>query len=169
MVRVLEISTLFPAQLGEQRRVGGSVNNSLSCLARRWWHTPFALALRRQRQEELCEFEANLAYIASSRASQDYMVKTLSQKYSSVFWSISEAFAPSEGRTSLATSSRLPSPWLTRPGPRPAVCNKIRLLTSVFPYPVREKSLNRPVLCLFFLALLYLEPAPHPTRATPAR
>ena len=31
------------------------------------------LALGRQRQEDLCEFKANLVYIVSSRTSQDYI------------------------------------------------------------------------------------------------
>jgi hypothetical protein len=28
-----------------------------------WWHTPSILELGRQRQEDLCEFEASLLYI----------------------------------------------------------------------------------------------------------
>ena len=35
-----------------------------------WWHTPLVPALRRQRQENLCEFEASLAYKASSRTAR---------------------------------------------------------------------------------------------------
>jgi hypothetical protein len=31
-----------------------------------WWHTPLTLAFRRQRQEDLCEFEARLVYTPSS-------------------------------------------------------------------------------------------------------
>lgn len=32
-----------------------------------WWHTPLFTALRRQRQEDLCEFKGNLVYKANFR------------------------------------------------------------------------------------------------------
>ena len=32
-----------------------------------WWHTPLIPALGKQRQVDLCEFEASLVYRASSR------------------------------------------------------------------------------------------------------
>jgi hypothetical protein len=35
--------------------------------ARQWWYMPLIVALRRQRQVDLCEFEASLAYKVSSR------------------------------------------------------------------------------------------------------
>ena len=38
--------------------------------AKQWWHTPLILALRRQRQENLYEFEASLIYEASSRTAR---------------------------------------------------------------------------------------------------
>ena len=38
--------------------------------AGRWWCTPLILALRRQRQVDLCKFEANLDYKANSRTIQ---------------------------------------------------------------------------------------------------
>ena len=38
----------------------------------RWqWPVPFILALRRQRAENLCEFEASLVYKVSSRTARD--------------------------------------------------------------------------------------------------
>ena len=39
-------------------------------LAGWWWYTPVIPALLRQRQEDLCEFETNLVYKASSRAAK---------------------------------------------------------------------------------------------------
>ncbi len=35
--------------------------------SRQWWRTPLILALRRQRQVDLSEFEASLVYRVSSR------------------------------------------------------------------------------------------------------
>lgn len=35
-----------------------------------WWYTPLILALRNQRQMDLCEFEASLAYIESSKTAR---------------------------------------------------------------------------------------------------
>lgn len=37
-----------------------------------WWHLLLILAIRRLRQEELCEFKVSPLYIGSSR-SQDYI------------------------------------------------------------------------------------------------
>ena len=42
-------------------------------------HRALILALRQQRQVDLCEFKARLVYIASSRAVRNYR-ETLSQK-----------------------------------------------------------------------------------------
>jgi hypothetical protein len=39
-------------------------------VSRVWWHTPLAPALGRQRQMDLLEFEASLAYKASSRTAR---------------------------------------------------------------------------------------------------
>lgn len=36
-----------------------------------WWYMPLILSLRRQRQRELCEFEAGMAYIVEFQASQE--------------------------------------------------------------------------------------------------
>jgi hypothetical protein len=36
---------------------------------------PLILALRRQRQEDLCEFKASADYILSSRPAEGYLVK----------------------------------------------------------------------------------------------
>lgn len=36
-----------------------------------WWYVPLILALRRQRQAELCESEAGLAYIVEFQASKE--------------------------------------------------------------------------------------------------
>jgi hypothetical protein len=33
-----------------------------------WWHVPLIPALRRQRQEDLCEFEASLVYTSPGQA-----------------------------------------------------------------------------------------------------
>jgi hypothetical protein len=44
-----------------------------------WWYTLLTPALRRQRQADVCEFEASLVYIVSFRTSQWYE-ETLSQK-----------------------------------------------------------------------------------------
>ena len=35
--------------------------------AKWWWHMPLISALRRQRQEDLCEFKARVVYRESSR------------------------------------------------------------------------------------------------------
>jgi hypothetical protein len=40
-------------------------------LARWWWLTPFISALSRQRQVDLCEFEADLIYRVSSEGNKD--------------------------------------------------------------------------------------------------
>lgn len=46
---------------------GGSVKDKLEFKnrnqARQWWNMPLSLALRRQRQEDICEFESILVYI----------------------------------------------------------------------------------------------------------
>jgi hypothetical protein len=41
-----------------------------SLLSWAWWCTPIFPALGRQRQEDLCEFEASLDYIVSSRTAR---------------------------------------------------------------------------------------------------
>jgi hypothetical protein len=38
--------------------------------ASQWWHMPLILALGRQRQEDLCEFEEILVYRLSSRTAR---------------------------------------------------------------------------------------------------
>lgn len=44
-----------------------------------WWYVPLFSASRRQRQINLCDLKANLAYIVSSRpASQSYIVRSCS-------------------------------------------------------------------------------------------
>ena len=43
-----------------------------------WWRTPLILALRKQRQADLCEFQAVLVYIVSSTTG--LCRETLSQK-----------------------------------------------------------------------------------------
>jgi hypothetical protein len=59
----------------EVEEEGSEVDTSLSYIKRphqdrdaRQWRTPLIPALRRQRQGDLCEFEARLVYRASSRA-----------------------------------------------------------------------------------------------------
>ena len=44
-----------------------SFNPNKNYLVRWCWHTPLIQVLRRQRQEDLCELEASLVYIVSSR------------------------------------------------------------------------------------------------------
>jgi hypothetical protein len=36
-----------------------------------WWHLPLIPALGRQRQEDLCKFQASLIYIVSFRTARD--------------------------------------------------------------------------------------------------
>jgi hypothetical protein len=38
--------------------------------ARQWWHIPLIPALRRQKQMDLCKFEASLVYRVSSRTAR---------------------------------------------------------------------------------------------------
>ena len=47
----------------------GEKKNAFQMLqdTRQWWHMPVILALRRQRQEDYCEFEASLIYEESSQ------------------------------------------------------------------------------------------------------
>lgn len=44
------------------------------------WHTPFILALRRKRQENLCEFKASLVYKERSRTRQSCTEKSCLHK-----------------------------------------------------------------------------------------
>lgn len=39
-----------------------------------WWLPPLVTALKRQKQLDLCEFQASLVYIAKSQASQGYIM-----------------------------------------------------------------------------------------------
>ena len=45
-----------------------------------WRRTPFILALRRQRQVEICEFKANLGYKISSRTARTVIQRNLISK-----------------------------------------------------------------------------------------
>jgi hypothetical protein len=45
-----------------------------------WWHRPLIPALGRQRQEDLCEFKANLVYRASSRTARAIQRNPVSKK-----------------------------------------------------------------------------------------
>ena len=53
--------------------MGHKMQNTHTCQA--WWPTPLIPVLRGHRQENLCEFEANLVYRASSRT-----VRTTTQR-----------------------------------------------------------------------------------------
>ena len=46
---------------------GGRRKHKKVLVSQAWWCTPFVLALRKQRQSDLCEFEDNLVYKASPR------------------------------------------------------------------------------------------------------
>ena len=48
--------------------------------SRTWWHRSLVPALRRQRQTDLCEFEASLAYKVSSRTARTVTQKNLVSK-----------------------------------------------------------------------------------------
>ena len=39
-------------------------------LGQAWWHRPLTPALRRQRQVDLCEFQASLGYTVNSRTAK---------------------------------------------------------------------------------------------------
>jgi hypothetical protein len=64
--------------------LSSTITNSLNyiriqCLAAQWWHKPLIPALGRQRQSDLCEFEASLVYRVSSRIARAVNIrKTLS-------------------------------------------------------------------------------------------
>ena len=48
--------------------------------SRQWWRTPLILALGRQRQVDLCEFEASLVYRVSSSMVKAEYKKTVFKK-----------------------------------------------------------------------------------------
>ena len=49
-------------------------------LAGRWWRTPLIPALRRQRQADVCEFEASQVYRATVQATQKNPVSKKKKK-----------------------------------------------------------------------------------------
>ena len=56
------------------------LENKTWCPRQMWGHTSLIPALRRQRQEDLCEFKACLVYRASSRTAKAVTQRTLSWK-----------------------------------------------------------------------------------------
>ena len=59
---------------------GGPASHQDSELAGQWWCTPLIPALGKQRQVDLCEFEASLVYRASSRTARAIQRNPVSKK-----------------------------------------------------------------------------------------
>ncbi|EGW06329.1 hypothetical protein I79_018985 [Cricetulus griseus] len=66
------LSLMVPADPSTPKVEAGDHNITVA-----WWHMPLIPALGRQRQADLCEFEANLVYRASSSTARATHRETL--------------------------------------------------------------------------------------------